>query len=215
MKIIVVNGSPRKNWNTAQLLEKCIEGIRFEAPEAEVKLVHVYDYHFTGCRSCFGCKLLTNKPLECAVKDELHDLLIEMRDSDGFVIGSPMYFCDLSAQLKALLERLMYPGPSLKAIPSTFIYTMNAQEEQFAKMMDHQVQTTERFMENNFRSKPERVMAYDTFQRTHNELYRKGRTNMEAKEKRREVQFPIDCQKAFEAGITLVQRIQESKEKEI
>ena len=54
MKIIAINGSPRKNWNTARLLEAALGGAR--AQGAETKLYHLHDYDFKGCRSCFACK---------------------------------------------------------------------------------------------------------------------------------------------------------------
>ena len=111
MKVIAINGSPRKKWTTSRLREKFVEGMRSKQ-DLELKEIHVYDYSFTGCRSCFACKLkkFETEPLQCRIRDDIHDLLSEVRDADGVVIGAPIYFMDLSAQLKAFLERLMYPG---------------------------------------------------------------------------------------------------------
>jgi multimeric flavodoxin WrbA len=115
MKLFVINGSPRKNCNTAQLLDAFVEGAKSAVPEAEATFINVYDYSFTGCRSCFACQLTANRAyLECKIKDEVHDLLDEARHSDGIVIGSPIYFLDISAQTKCFLERLNYPGSSEK-----------------------------------------------------------------------------------------------------
>ncbi|MCL2063580.1 MAG: flavodoxin family protein, partial [Candidatus Cloacimonetes bacterium] len=66
MKIIAVNGSPRKNWNTHILLEKCLEGAKETGAEAE--LVNLYDIQFKGCTSCFICKLKGNSVSKCAMK---------------------------------------------------------------------------------------------------------------------------------------------------
>ena len=54
MKVMAINGSPRKEWNTATLLGKALEGA--ESKGAESELIHLYDYTFKGCISCFACK---------------------------------------------------------------------------------------------------------------------------------------------------------------
>ena len=70
MKVIAINGSPRKNWNTATMLEKALEGTASEG--AETELIHLYDLNFKGCTSCFACKLKDGKSYgKCAMKDEL------------------------------------------------------------------------------------------------------------------------------------------------
>ena len=51
MKVIAINGSPRKKWNTATLLEKALEGAETEGAETEI--IHLYDLNFKGCKSCF------------------------------------------------------------------------------------------------------------------------------------------------------------------
>ena len=57
MKIYAFNGSPRKNRNTAQLLQAFVDGVKEAAPEAEVEYVDLFDYQYTSCRSCFACQL--------------------------------------------------------------------------------------------------------------------------------------------------------------
>ena len=54
MKVIAVNGSPRKTWNTATLLQKALDGAK--SVDADTELVHLYDLNFKGCTSCFACK---------------------------------------------------------------------------------------------------------------------------------------------------------------
>ena len=54
MKIVAVNGGPRKNCNTAQLLDSFLNGVREAAPDAEIEVIHLYDYLYTGCKSCFA-----------------------------------------------------------------------------------------------------------------------------------------------------------------
>jgi hypothetical protein len=77
------------------------------------------------------------------VEDEIHDLLDEARHSDGIVIGSPIYFFDISAQTKCFLERLNYPGPTEKPVPSNENFRRNAKarwerrEEQFPRDLEN------------------------------------------------------------------------------
>ena len=70
MNVVAVNGSPRKNSNTATLLNKAIEGAR--SVGAETELFHLYDLNFKGCTSCFSCKRKSSKNNGiCSMKDEL------------------------------------------------------------------------------------------------------------------------------------------------
>ena len=76
MKIVAVNGGPRKNCNTAQLLDSFLNGVREAAPDAEIEVIHLYDYLYTGCKSCFACQLTANREdLGCRVKDSISELL--------------------------------------------------------------------------------------------------------------------------------------------
>lgn len=59
MNVIAINGSPRKKWNTATLLEHTLEGAKSQG--ADTELVHLYDLDYKGCTSCFACKLKDGK----------------------------------------------------------------------------------------------------------------------------------------------------------
>lgn len=109
MKIIAINGSPRKNWNTARLLEAALDGAR--AQGAETKLYHLYDYDFKGCRSCFACKRI-GSPFygKCAQKDGISDILAEVKAADGLVLGTPIYFGAATGEFRSFLERLLFPN---------------------------------------------------------------------------------------------------------
>jgi multimeric flavodoxin WrbA len=211
MKIFVINGSPRKKCNTAQLLDAFVDGAKSAQPDVEITAINVYDYQFSGCRSCFACQMTANRDyLECKLKDEVHDLLDEARHADGIAIGSPIYFLDISAQTKCFLERLNYPGPSPKKIPSTFLYTMNADEESFQKYhIDNVIGTTRAYMNSNFGMEPDTVYSFNTFQYNDREnLNERFRRNVKAKLERREEQFPRDLEAAYQAGRKMVETIQ-------
>lgn len=210
MKVYTINGSPRKKWNTAMLLESFANGVKSVDPNAEIKTINVYDYQFTGCRSCFGCKLKKSPAGECVVRDDIHDLLMDVRSSDGIAFGSPVYFFDLSGQLRCFLERLLYPGSTEKPIHSAFIYTMNATEELMEQHFRHNLDCSAAFLTSNFKSEPEQIFSFDTYQRDAEQehLYRPSRQNMDAKKVRRESHFPIDLQNAYDAGVRLAKKIQ-------
>jgi multimeric flavodoxin WrbA len=61
MKIIALNGSPRKGWNPDCLLLSWVDGVKSVCNDADIEVVNLYDLTFTGCRSCFACKLKDGK----------------------------------------------------------------------------------------------------------------------------------------------------------
>ncbi|QVJ81524.1 MULTISPECIES: NAD(P)H-dependent oxidoreductase [Prevotellaceae] len=86
MKALFINGSPRKNGNTAQLLKRAMDGAR-EAG-AEVELVNLYDrnLNYKGCMSCFACKVKGGKKGVCSFKDDLQPIQLEMNYKDRRII---------------------------------------------------------------------------------------------------------------------------------
>lgn len=202
MKFYALVGSPRKKWNDDQLIDRFIDGIHDLLPDAETEKVYVYDLDFKGCRSCFGCKLKKNETGDCIIKDGIHDLLIDIRNSDGFVMASPIYFMDISGEMRSFLERLMYPGPTKKELVISTIYTMNMTEEIFKEKMAPVIGFINAYFNANFHAgEVDTITAFDTLQRKNNDLYVPGHTDHEAKAARHEVQFPIDLQNAFDAGV--------------
>ena len=75
MKALFVNGSPRKNWNTYKMLASAMKGATDAGADAE--LVHLYDYSYTGCKSCFACKLKNAKTNGCYSFDDNGKRLVE------------------------------------------------------------------------------------------------------------------------------------------
>ena len=137
MKIIALNGSPRKKWNTAILLQKALEGAASQG--AKTELIHLYDLNYKGCISCFACKTLGGKSYgKCAAQDDLTPIFSRIEQADAILMGSPIYWGDISGEMKSFLERLMFqyttytnpPGALFpKKIKTGFIYTMNVAEE--------------------------------------------------------------------------------------
>jgi len=97
MQVIAFNGSPRKGWNTATLLEKALAGAASKG--AATELFHLYDLDFKGCKSCFGCKTRGGASYgRCAVKDDLTPILKSIESADAILLGSPIYFWGVSGR---------------------------------------------------------------------------------------------------------------------
>ena len=84
-KLIAINGSPRRNWNTAELLKHAMQGAQDAGTTAE--LVNLYTLNFKGCTSCFACKIKTRPHGICAMKDDLAPVLEQVKDADAIMLG--------------------------------------------------------------------------------------------------------------------------------
>ena len=99
-KIVAINCSPRTGWNTATLVREAAKGA--EEQGSKVTVIDLYKLKkFTGCVSCFGCKLPDNLG-KCICKDGLSPVLKAIRNADGLIIGSPNYW--LSVALDGTVE---------------------------------------------------------------------------------------------------------------
>ena len=102
MKVIAFNGSGRKDGNTAVLLNKVLDELSKEGIETE--LIQLAGKAPQGCMACYRC--FENKDQKCAVTtDNLNEYLAKMIKADGILLGSPVYFTDVTAGIKALIER--------------------------------------------------------------------------------------------------------------
>jgi multimeric flavodoxin WrbA len=102
MKVVAFNGSARREGNTAILLNLVLDELRAEGIETE--LYHLAGKPIQGCIACYKC--FENKDQRCSVqKDVLNNCVSMMLEADGMLLGSPTYFADVSAGMKALIER--------------------------------------------------------------------------------------------------------------
>lgn len=102
MKVVAINGSPRKGGNTEILLRAALKPL--EEAGWETSFIQVGGAKIRGCAACFKC--FETKDKRCVVKnDVLNDCLGEMFAADAIILGSPTYFTDVSAEMKALLDR--------------------------------------------------------------------------------------------------------------
>ncbi len=208
MKIIAVNGSPRKQWNTARLLEKTLEGAT--AAGAETKLVHLYDLAFKGCVSCFACKRISGSSYgRCAVRDGLTPLLDELATADAFVLGSPVYLYAETGEMRSCIERLCfqylrYANPPATLFPrrirTALVYTMNIPEGMVAETgLGQHIEISRGFMERTF-GHCETLLATDTLQFDDYSKYENTLFDPDAKQRRYREVFPQDEARAHELG---------------
>jgi multimeric flavodoxin WrbA len=102
MKVIAFNGSPRKDGNTAILLNYVLAELEKEGIETE--LYQMAGKKIRGCIACYKC--IENQDKRCSVKnDVLNECLEKMIEADGIILGSPTYFTDVTAEMKALIDR--------------------------------------------------------------------------------------------------------------
>jgi multimeric flavodoxin WrbA len=106
-KVVIVDGGPRRNWNTAQLLESAAAGARDAG--AELEHYRLYELSFRGCSSCYACKLRVGAVNICALRDDLRPVLEAIGACDVLVMGSPIYWHEVTGELRCLIERLLYP----------------------------------------------------------------------------------------------------------
>ena len=208
MKVIAVNGSPRKGWNTAMLLEKALAGAA--AQGAQTEMIHLYDFSYKGCTSCFACKLRGGKSYgKCAYWDELTPVLRRIEEADALIMGSPIYFGGTTGEMRSFLERLMfqylvydsnYSSLFGRKIPTGFMYTMNVNQERMADIgYEQSLKVTEMALARTFGAF-ESLFVTDTYQFDDYSKYEVTCFSGEEKAERRKNVFPEDCEKAFEMG---------------
>lgn len=223
MKTVLINGSPRKNWNTHKLLMEAERGA-IDAG-AITEMVHLYDLNYKGCVSCFTCKLKESKTNGvCVIRDDLRPVLESIVDADALIIGSPIYYGNLTSETLALIERLLFPimqyeldekGKLVRSlsknIKSGLILTMNVSEEgldtlygkkfsEFGSMVGQILSGLEPPISGE--GCPI-VYSCNTYQLSDYDKYRVTLFDPMEKVAHREKQFPIDLKNAYELGRNL------------
>ena len=203
-KIIIIDGGPRKSMNTAKLLQKFAEGVKSAGSDMEVKTVRLYDLDYKGCMSCMACKLKGKASNICRFKDALTPVLEEISQADGLVLGSPIYFGEVTGQMRAFLERLAFPWLSYND------YSLTASKRMPVVLVETMNGTPERNNSNHFGTMewcitsalggPQRIIAYNTTQVAKYDNYELGGFSEEAKHAWRDAHWEEDMQKAYEAG---------------
>ena len=101
-QILLISGSPKADGNTAQLMNECARLIREQGVEAEV--ISFSEMKVESCTACGKC----GESKMCSLDDGLNDIIEKLRDSQGFIVGSPVYFGTARGDVMAALQRIGY-----------------------------------------------------------------------------------------------------------
>lgn len=210
--VIGINGGPRKNKNSALLVEEALKGAA--SAGAETEMIHLGDLNFSGCRSCYACKLLNGKSFgRCIINDDLKPVLEKILNADAVIISSPIYYGDVTGMVRNLFERLWFPGLTYWKDPERanaythrvkagLIYTMgmpDLSQPGVKEMIASHKATFERFL-----GETSVVTSHDGMQFSNYALY-SGEHKLERKMKYREEQWPKDLENAYEMGRKLAE----------
>lgn len=215
-KIIAINGSPRKNWNTAILLQSALEGAK--ANGAETELINLYDYEFKGCVSCLVCKRKDSTANGlCAYKDALTSILEKCKAADAVILGSPIYFGDVTSMMRSFLERFLFPSlcyqvdsttGALKTLatkkPIGFIYTMNATKDWCDTAYAGMCNQIEGSLAAIYGYAVKSLKVYNTCQVKNYADYNMDYFSETDKHQYRDEHFEKDKQLAYELGKTII-----------
>ena len=193
------------------MLQKFAEGASSVSSDVEVKTVRLYDLDYKGCMSCMACKIKGRASNICKFKDALTPVLEEIAQADGLVLGSPIYFGDVTGQMRTFLERLAFPWLSYndysmtapKRMPVVLVETMNGLPErnnsQGYGSMEHCIKTA--------LGEPERLYAYNTYQVKNYDNFELAGFSEEAKRMYRTEHWEQDLQAAYNAGKCMAEKI--------
>ena len=107
MKVVALNGSARKDGNTAMLVNTVFEELKKEGIETE--MIQMAGKKIQGCLACYKC--FKNKDRRCSVdRDILNGIIAKMENAEGILLGSPTYFSDVSSGMRAFIERCGFVG---------------------------------------------------------------------------------------------------------
>lgn len=219
MNVVVINGSPRRNFNTAKLLKEARRGA--ESAGAHVDYYDLYALNYKGCMSCFACKRKGNATGGvCALKDDLRPVLEKCVQADAIILGTPVYFSYPTGEFRSFLERLLFPIHTYlvdketgglkslrpRVIPTGVIFTMNCPEEWIEKyhyptILNDNVNSLDHVL-----GYAEALYSCDTYQFTDYSKYDVDLFDEKKKARVRETQFPKDLQAAYDLAVRLIDK---------
>ena len=220
MKIIGLNGSPRKKGNSAVLMEQALLGAR-EAG-AETERIDLSTLQYSGCRSCFACKRIgPTYGKGCLLKDDLAPVLTKLLEADAWIFSSPIYNGRMSSLMAAMLERHYFANktydkefraPTLtRQYPSLMIYNLNGNDDYVKKTgIDVICQHDQMLMKALF-GPCETLIVTTTLQFDDYSKYHTSGVPLERKMKYHEEHFELDLKNAYDGGANLV-RLLENQE---
>jgi multimeric flavodoxin WrbA len=204
MKVLALNGAGQKHRNTAEMVKAAFEGA-MSASGASGELIHLRDLNYDGCIGCHACKLLNSPSFgKCAMRDDLTAVLEKVLEADVVIIGSPMYFSDITGRVRNLIERWFFPGMTYnnpqdklytKRPKVGWVFTCNAPGEFYKTFAEQLVGNTGWLIGD-----AEYVIASQTQQFEDYSKYAATMFDVNAVKTRHIEQFPKDLDSAREMG---------------
>jgi multimeric flavodoxin WrbA len=102
MKVLLINGSPRLSGNTRTALEEISRSVRSNTPEADIELIDITKYKLSGCMNCDSCM---ENGGSCVQPDYTNEVIKKVYDTDVVILGTPVYYWGITAQLKTLVDK--------------------------------------------------------------------------------------------------------------
>ena len=218
--VLGINGSSRKNWNTAKLVERALDGAA--ATGAETEMIHLVDLKYSGCMSCFACKRKGAKSFGyCILQDDLKELLEKIFRADAVIFGQPIYYWDVPGRVRNLFERIWFP-PFMYQKDKTqvarhgigrigLIYTCNIDDPSRFKYIDDLHKNQFHWY---FPGEPQTLWVTDTLQYEDYSVMVGNQFDPEKKKERYKNQFPRDLRKAFDMGMELATGTEDREDKQ-
>ncbi len=212
MKVIAVNGSPRKDWNTAAMLRQALQGSADRG--AITELIHLYELDYRGCSSCFACKTRGGPSYgRCALQDDLAPVLQRIEKVGALILGSPIYFGQVTGGMRSFLERLLfsylrYSRSERSLFPgkmdTAWIYTMNCPESSLKDTgYDRVFAENERLLKMIFGGSCYTLTSHETLQFADYSKVDADMFDPAERKARHERIFPRDCARAYDLGARL------------
>jgi multimeric flavodoxin WrbA len=210
-QIVAISGSPRTGWNTDLLVREAARGA--ESRGAAVTVINLFSLEpYTGCVSCFGCKTPQNAG-RCIQKDGLTPVLEKIREADGLILGSPIYLGEVTAQVRALYERLVFQyitynveqtSYNTRKIPVILIFTSNCSEDSYAQVGYDRIVAGYKGTLEHFLGPVKTLICGDTLQVDDYGKYNWTMFHPAEKRIRHETVFPNEKKAAFSLGAEMV-----------
>ncbi len=215
MQVLALNGSPRKKKHSATLLQKALEGA--EEAGATTQLVHLYEYTFSGCMSCYACKKPQGPSFgKCILHDELTPLLEQCMTADALFFASPIFYGAQSGIFRCFMERLLYPlypfskekSLGTRSIPTVFFYSMIASKDR-AETEGYMVgiEKVRLWMEQLLQAPAKVLMCGNAMHQEDYTPFGPVHYDVEGMQKTYLAEFPKQCAQAKDLGAKIVEEI--------
>ena len=116
MKVLLINGSPHEHGCTDRALQEVAASLKVNGVESEIFWIGKGDIH--GCIACYKCGGSSN---QCVFDDPVNQALVKMQETDGLIVGSPVYYASLNGALSAFLDRMFCAGSCFHHKPAAAV----------------------------------------------------------------------------------------------